>query len=165
MTDPLSIAGAVVGFISLGIEVSKGLVAFYRSYKHQGEAIARTVRKLENLLSTLKNLEKASQTRQFRRDEAEQLHDVENSINGCREIIADLQKELDKLGSSPNRGLQAAARRAGRRLAYPFRESTLRKLDEDISDFRSNLLVALNILQFKGVDDIQTDTAMRFETG
>jgi ankyrin repeat domain-containing protein 50 len=48
---------------------------------------------------------------------------------------------------------------SGRKLAYPFRESTLQKLDGDISEFRSNVLVALNVLQLKVVDDVQQDTA------
>ncbi|ERF73878.1 hypothetical protein EPUS_05890 [Endocarpon pusillum Z07020] len=146
-------------FDLLGIEVSKGLVAFYRSSKHQDETITRTVRKLENLLSTLENLELASQKRRFRPDEVKQLHNVEESVESCRGVIAELQTELDKFGNSTEKGIQAVAKRAGRKLAYPFRESTLKKLDEDISEFRSNLLVALNVLQLKRVDDIQNDTA------
>ncbi|KAF7503583.1 hypothetical protein GJ744_003611 [Endocarpon pusillum] len=159
MSDPLSIAAGVAGLISLGIEVSKGLVAFYTSFKHQDEAITRTVRKLENLLSTLENLETALQKRSFRPDEVDQLHNVEDSVESCKDVIAELQTELDKFGNSTKSGTQAAAKRAGRKLAYPFKESTLKKLDEDISELRSNLLVALNVLQLKRVDDIQNDTA------
>lgn len=38
---------------------------------------------------------------------------------------------------------------AGRRVACPFRKSTLQKLEEYISDIRRNLSIALDILQLK----------------
>src|SRR5436190_17489716 len=42
---------------------------------------------------------------------------------------------------------------------YPFRESTLKKLDEDINDMRQNLSLALDILQLRGTHSLQDDLA------
>jgi ankyrin repeat domain-containing protein 50 len=165
MADPLSVAAAVAGLISLGIQVTRGLVVFYTTCKDQDERIVRIVRRLENLLKTFGNLDQALQNRQFKADEVDQLESVAIAVENCRDIITELQIELEKFsstsekGNTTKKGIQAAAKRAGRKLAYPFRESTLQKLDEDISEFRSNVLVALNVLQLKVFDDVQQDTA------
>jgi ankyrin repeat domain-containing protein 50 len=159
MSDPLSIVAAAAGIISLGIEVSKGLIAFYSKSKNQDESVARTVHKLDNLLSTLEGLDQILRHRNLKENEVAQLRNVEDTIDSCREIVAELQFELDKFSNSPEKGIQAVFKRAGRKLTYPFRESTLQKLDEDIGEFRNNILVALSVLQVKHIDDIQDDTA------
>jgi hypothetical protein len=46
---------------------------------------------------------------------------------------------------------------AGRRVAYPFRQSTLQKLDEDTSDIRDNLSLALDVLQLGDHNKAQYD--------
>jgi ankyrin repeat domain-containing protein 50 len=159
MGDPLGVAAGVAGLISLGIQISKGMVEFYISSTNKGETIAKTTDRLKNLLSTLENLDKALQGRQFRSDEVDQLTNVENSIESCRDVIEELQIELQKFKSPSGGGIQTAAKIAGRKLAYPFKESTLRKVDEDISEIRSNLLAALSVLQLKRGDDLQNDIA------
>jgi ankyrin repeat domain-containing protein 50 len=165
MADPLSVVAAVAGLISLGIQVTRGLVVFYMTCKDQDESIVKIVCKLENLLKTLGNLDKALQNRQFKADEVDQLETIATAPEDCRDIITELQIELEKLsstsekGNTTKNGIQAAAKRAGRKLAYPFRKSTLQKLDEEISKLRSNVLVALNVLQLKVFDDVQQDTA------
>jgi len=159
MSDPLSIAAAAAGLIALGIEVSKGLIAFYSASKSQDGSVARTIRKLDKLVSTLEELDQSLQHRNPKANEGAQNQNVEDSIQNCREIVAELQFELNKFSNSPEKGIQAASKRIGRKLTYPFRESTLQKLDEDVSDFRDHLLAALSVLQLKRVDNIQDDTA------
>lgn len=156
MADPFSIAAGVAGLTSLGIRVTQGLVAYYTKYKHQDETIARTVHKLESLTSTLRTLNKASQNRSSQVDEAGELKDA---VESCQEIISELENELEKFTSTSENGIRAASKRVGRKLAYPFRESTLKKLEEDVDEFKDLVLVALNVLQFKVVDHIQQETA------
>jgi ankyrin repeat domain-containing protein 50 len=159
MSDPLSIVAAAAGLIALGIEVSKGLIAFYKKSKSQDASVARTVRKLDKLLSTLEELGQSLRHRNPKANEAAQNQNVEDSIQNCKEIVAELQFELEKVSDLPEKGIQAVSKRIGRKLTYPFKESTLQKLDEDISDFRDNLQAALSVLQLKRVDSIQEDTA------
>lgn len=46
---------------------------------------------------------------------------------------------------------------------YPFRQSTLQKLDEDIGEIRANLSSALHVLQLKDNKRIQDDiTEIKF---
>ena len=64
MADPLSIAGSVVGIISLGIQAAESLVQYYTSFRDQEDDIANVVRKLKSLLELLKGFDhEKTQTR------------------------------------------------------------------------------------------------------
>ncbi|KAF6809191.1 hypothetical protein CSOJ01_07069 [Colletotrichum sojae] len=54
-------------------------------------------------------------------------------------------------------GSNTTIKATGRRLEYPFRQSTLQKLDQDIDGLVSHLSFALSILQQKTINDIQDD--------
>ena len=155
MGDPLSTAAGTAGLISLGIQVSKGLFDFYTACRNKNDTCARTIHRLEGLLNTLEHLDNALQTRQFKADEVDQRLQLEESIESCRDVIEELQSELEKCRDSADKGIQTAVKKAGRKLAYPFRESTLQRLNEDVDELRNDLTFALNILQLKLVDDIQ----------
>jgi ankyrin repeat domain-containing protein 50 len=157
MGDPLSIAAGVAGLVSLGIQTVQGLVDFYSSYKSQNTTIARTTDKLEALLGTLQTINQTLANRQFRADEKDVIVKIENSIQSCEDLISELQEEYEKLGNSSASGIRAAIRGAGRKLTYPFRESTLKKLDEDIGDIRENLSLSLDVLQLRSAHDLQND--------
>ncbi|KAJ5510374.1 hypothetical protein N7453_002477 [Penicillium expansum] len=147
MADPLSIASGVAGFLSLGIEVTKSLVEFYSSYKGQTAALAKITLNLENLLGILRSLDDALQNRQPQTDALVQ--EIEKVANGCREIIEELRDECQKFQEHTTPSLKARIQLVGRRATYPFRESTLKKLEEDIGEIRENLSLALNVLQLR----------------
>lgn len=68
----------------------------------------------------------------------------------CKEIIQELEAECLKLQETSSTGFKGRIQSAGRRVAYPFRKGTLQKLEEDISEIRENLYLALDALQLKG---------------
>ncbi|PLB43213.1 hypothetical protein P170DRAFT_74300 [Aspergillus steynii IBT 23096] len=150
MADPLSIATGVTGLLSFGIQISESLLKFYQAYKSQDKNISHTANKLENLLTMLQSLETTLKTRRFQSDEKDLVQSVNRSIWDCEEIITELQEEgkkYDRAVTSGLDGFKETVKLAGRRAAHPFRQSTLQKLDEDISEIRNNVAVALNILQ------------------
>jgi archaellum component FlaC len=157
MTDPLSVAAGIAGLISFGIQVTESLVKFYTSYKGQDTDVARTTENLEGLLDTLKFLQAAVETRTFRRDEQDQIKNIESSIRKCDDLIRELQEECEKLDKALISGIKGTIKAAGRRAVYPFRQSTLQKLDEDISEIRDNLLLALDVLQLRDHKNTQDD--------
>lgn len=63
-----------------------------------------------------------------------------------------LHDECQKFSKPSSTGLKAAVKVLGGRVAYPFRQSTIQKLDEDIRKIRANLSFALNVSQ---LDDTQ----------
>ena len=156
--DPLSITGGVVGIVSLGIQVTQGLLKYYSAYKRQKSDIAHTTKKLERLLDILGFLDDklAQQGSTFK--EQALLEKAKESIQGCGECICDLQNEYDKFKDNSANDLHAAARTIARRLAYPFRQSTLQKLDEDVDEIVSHLSLAMQLLDASKVQDDLEDT-------
>src|SRR2546423_3362835 len=157
MTDPLSVAAGIAGLISLGIQVTESLVKFYTSYNGQDTDVARTTGRLESLLSTFRFLHAALQSRIFRPDEQGLIKNIESSIYKCDELIQELKEECEKFNKASISGIKGTIKVAGRRAAYPFRQSTLQKLDEDISEIRDNLSLALEVLQLRDHKNTQDD--------
>jgi len=157
MTDPLSVAGSAAGLISLGVQVTESLVDFYNAYKDLDSDLVVMTRKLECLLKIFYSLEKAIADRNFQEDERDLIRNIETSIRACDELIQELQDECKKLSKTPSNGVGAAFRIAGRRAAYPFRKSTLQKLDENIDGIRTSLSFALEVLQLQDNTKTQDD--------
>ncbi len=157
MTDPFSVAAGVAGLITLGIQVTKSLVEFYTSYRGQDTDVARTTGNLESLLSTFRCLDDALQSRIFRPDEQGLIKNIESSLYKCDELIQELKKECKRFDKASISGIKGTIKVAGRRAAYPLRQSTLQKLEENISEIRENLSLALEVLQLRDHQTTQDD--------
>jgi len=144
MADPLSIAGAAVGVISLAIQGCQGLVQYYGSWKDSENNIAKMIASTETLVKMLKSLRVILEEETF----SDQVREaVEESVRGCATAVGELNVEIVKVRKSDKTTLTGKTQMAVRRLSYPFRESTLFKLQKIIADMRENLLLAVEILQ------------------
>ena len=90
-------------------------------------------------------------------DERSLIQSIETSIKSCDEMIRELQHECQEISNPSSNGTRAAIKLAGRRVTYPFRQSTLLKLDEDVDGLRANLSTALDVLQLKDNQRMQDD--------
>ncbi|KAL2755800.1 hypothetical protein ACRALDRAFT_1064199, partial [Sodiomyces alcalophilus JCM 7366] len=148
MADPLSL-------LSLGVSVSKALIKYYEAYRDRGSAVDHTAGKLAHLLDFLENLHRQLDARPARPGDDDLLSSVRSCIEDCTEAIQGLEDELDKFKNTPRQGIRAGALAATRRVTYPFRQSTLQKLDEDVDDIMSCLSVAVQVLQQNDIGNIQ----------
>jgi hypothetical protein len=155
--DGLSVAARVAGVVALGIQVTQYLIDFYEVCKAQKSYIANTAKELENLLGVLDSLHRQLKSRKFRPDEQDLLQNIEGLIQVCEESIHELQTKIEKFKNSPRDGLRATLRSTTDQLAYPFKESTLRKLDADIDEIVPHLSLALQLLQQKDIINVQDD--------
>lgn len=155
MADPLAIASGIAGLLSLGIQVTQSLVSFYTTHKDQDTDLGKVARNLDNLQHIFRVLNVAVEERRLQADTHDLLREVEKAVQKCEEIIIELQNECEKFHKDSATGLTDRVKVAGRRAAYPFRKSTLQKLEEDISDIRENLSFALAVLQLKSQSQIQ----------
>ncbi|KAJ5650642.1 uncharacterized protein N7484_004365 [Penicillium longicatenatum] len=158
MADPLSIASGVAGLLSLGIQVTQSLVDFYSAFKHQTSDIAKITQSLESLLAIFRSLGGALQDRQPGTDAL--LQEIMKSTQGCHAIIKELQAECQKFQKTSAAGYTSRIKFFGRQATYPFRKSTLQKLEEDIEEIQDRLSLALNVLQLKNqnrLDDGMSD--------
>ena len=145
MSDPLSVAGSAVGIISMSLTVCQGLIQYYVSWKDYSQHVDRLVKSLQIFLHTLELLNQAIRGFPF---EADTVAHVERSISSCQHGVDSLQKKLDKVKSIdlPDRPIYSKILTQGRRLLYPFRESTLTKLQEIISELKDNLTLTMSTL-------------------
>jgi len=74
------------------------------------------------------------------------IKNVQRSIAACTSGIQELQDELAKVQEVKGSNVLSKVHEHGRRLLYPFRESTLLKLREIVSDIRASLVLAMNTL-------------------
>ena len=147
MADPLSISASIVSLVSLGIQVTGSLVSFYNSYKDQDTDIPRITENLKSLQSAFQYFETALQSRIFTPDEQHLIKTIESSTQRCQKLIHELEEECKKFNKAKRSGIIGLVKVAGSRAAYPFRQSTLIKLGEDIDEIRKNLSLALDVLQ------------------
>ena len=157
MADPFSVTGGILTLISFGVQVIDSFVKFYTLYKDQDSDVARTTTKLESLLGTLRFLGTALQRRTFQPDEQDLIKNIESSACNCDELIRELSEEYEKFDRTSTAGIEGIIRVAGRRLAYPFRRSTLEKLNEAIDEIRHNLSLALDVLHLRDHKNTQDD--------
>ena len=158
MAEPLSIAGSAVGIVSLGLTVVQSLIQFYSSYKNQDSELKHMVMNLESLGITFSLIDKDLLDRKFQVQERGTVDKVENLIEECNEFIQELKEECSRLKQSAS-GTKGAISKAGKRLAYPFRKSTLEKLNENIGEIRANVSTALDALQLRDSTAIRDDVA------
>ncbi|ERF74783.1 hypothetical protein EPUS_03167 [Endocarpon pusillum Z07020] len=157
--DPFSAAAGIAGLISLGVQVTGSLVKFYTSYKGQEIDATRTTAKLQTLLSTFQLIQATLQSRTFQPNEQDLIKNIESSIHQCDELIHELEEECKKCEKASATSINATIRATGRRAAYPFRQSTLQKLDEAIGEILQILSLALDVLQLRDHKNIQDDIA------
>ncbi|KAL2859852.1 ankyrin repeat domain-containing protein [Aspergillus lucknowensis] len=150
-----AIASGIAGLLSLGIQVTQSLVNFYTVYKDQDTDLAKLTQNLDNLQSIFRALDVAVEDRRSQADTQDLLREVKNAVQKCEEVITELQSECEKFQNDSTAGLKDRVKIAGRRAAYPFRKSTLQKLEEDVSDIREHLSFALDVLQLKSQSQVQ----------
>ena len=145
----MDIAAGTAGFISLGIQILQSLTNYYQAYKSQHHKVVSTTQKIKDLLELLKLLEDEIQARRSRPDYKRCLDVVAQCDASCKDTVKELQTVLDKVKVSPTQSALSTIKVAATKLGYPFRESTLIKIEEEVADFRNNLAAALSILQLK----------------
>jgi hypothetical protein len=142
----LDVAAGVVGIISFGIQLAQGILQYYGSWKDQDRDVANMCASLDGLSKTLAVL-----------SETFQQHDppglsiqkrVVESVDRVNKEMKKLEDELKKVQNieSAKPGVRAAMRRHVRRGLYPFKEETLQKIQNAVSEARSELNTTLQVL-------------------
>ena len=157
MTDPFSIGAGAVGIISLAIQVTQSLVKIYDSYKDRDSDLKGVDKRLTALTTSLEALENIVKDPNYVEEHGDLCRSVQSSIEDCSDYVQELVEECQKFEQNPNTGAVSKIKVTGRRLAYPFRQSTIQKLDENISGIRSNVAFALGVLQAQTSQALKDD--------
>lgn len=157
MGDPLSVAAGVAGLISLGIQTTQHLVDYYTLYKNRDEDLLKTVKQLQILLQSLRSVDTEVHARNWRSADSALLGIIEESIHASEDTIRELEIVLKKLRTEPSQNFGSKIKASSRRVAYPFKRSTLEKLNEDVDDCCDHLSIALQALELREHQNTQND--------
>lgn len=149
----------IAGIVSVGIQACEGLVNYYNAWKSSKKENIDMIKSIESLLANLALLKSVLQSPAFNQAMAVT---VESRILDCRDSITELRDELKKIMvckpsavddddltarlNHESKGFKNKMMEQGRRMLYPFRKSTLMSLQESIEHVRSNLVLAMDIL-------------------
>lgn len=155
MGDPLSAASSIAGIISIGLTVTGGLVRYYSAWKGYDEDIAITTQAIARLDANLQLLKDSIQSNIAQGYRAAE--EVNASITQCETGILKLQKLLEKI-KTKEPGLPRPKENEfmkklgdqGQRILYPFRQGTLGKLRDVVSELSDNVAPAVHALQMYG---------------
>jgi hypothetical protein len=147
MGEALGVASSAIGIISHGIQTARGILWYYGAWKSQDNDISNMRASLENLTETLEVLSEAIKPPATFSVNVKD--NVEKSIHAFKGTLGRLEDELRKVEDTapPKSGARSTIRRHVRRILYPFREATLAKIQGAVSEARSNLTLALDVLK------------------
>ena len=140
MADP-------VGVVSLGIEVTKGILKFYEGYQDFDKDVSHTSQIVLHLQHSLLLVQPYLSDSSARQEVRQQ---ISSCLRSSSECIEKLQLKLRKIQGSPipitSSGLNSILRAHATKSLYPFRRSTLMKLVEMTADSQARLHIALAAL-------------------
>ena len=154
MTEPLSVSGTAVGIVSLGLTVCQSLVNYYQSWKSFDADVASTCDLVNQLNIALGLVHETLQSESITGRRA--VPQIDAILTKCRDGITQLDKRLGKIKvKGPNQQPQGRGDLARvfeqqrKRLLYPFRQGTLGKLRDVVTELLGVLepaIVSLNLL-------------------
>ena len=142
MGDPFSIAGSAVSVISLGIQVCSGLLPYYEAFKSYDSYGIRVYGKLDGLKTTLVTLQESLE--RLAPTSASAVENTRRKILSCQtgfQVIEQTWKDCQRSSSSD--GIRQKVQNVRRRIAFPFKKSTLQDLDALMTDLQLNLDTAI----------------------
>lgn len=155
--EAFGVAGSAVGVISLGIQATQYLFDFYTAVKNLESNAADTTKRLGELLELLEILQDQIKDREFLDHECALLARITSLVENCEEYIEELREEVEKFKTKSTDDIRNKARAAGRRLAYPFRQSTLRNLSDDIDGLLTHLSLAQKLMLQNDMTHVKDD--------
>ena len=143
----MDITGSAVGIVSLGIQVCQGLLNYYDSWKSYRTDISTAYDGIACLYKTFTLLQDTLSSSGLDPARVEQAH---KCLDSCDDALHKVKKKLGKLQTHPLPcGFRQKTSATVQRSLYPFKESTLAKLRELVSDLYEQLSLALQVLQLE----------------
>ena len=143
--DPLSVAAGVAGFVSLGITVCDGLMAYCRDYRSRDKDILLLGQHAERLQAVVRGIErrKCPSSGGFIAD-ASLADSMQQCLSACDVCILDCKTIRRKYSKAEGPGRHGKS--AVRQLLYPFQREQFESVRAQMREFHSALLSYLMLL-------------------
>ena len=139
-------AGAVVGVVSLALQVLQGLSQYYSQFKAFDDTIAQTTHRVERLRGILVAVD--GPVRKLEVDNSPISEQVRLAITSCEVGLGKLQEIVEKCSKTQIGGKFLSPLQAVKnRVLFPFRKSTLDDLGTYLGGVQANLDTILQALQ------------------
>lgn len=146
MSDPVSVAGTAVGVVSLGLFLCQGVTEYLQALECRKEDIESTSRQVDCLQSALNVIKLVLPKLSSDSQNAKQV--VERCLHLCEDDMKRLAKRLDELKDGSNSdSLNQKLRLQARKLAYPFKQGSLRRLEDSVVKINAILSTALQAVE------------------
>ena len=134
-------AGSAVGIVSLGLNVTQGLISYFGKWRGCFEETKAIRESLNTLLQNLRNVDRLLSSP----DLGHHTHaSISSACANCKPNIEKLQRKLDKFPKPPAEAhFRSQIDKETWRLLYPFKQDKLAQLVEIVADVRANLHFAL----------------------
>ncbi|TGO34389.1 hypothetical protein BHYA_0199g00130 [Botrytis hyacinthi] len=141
------VLGTAVGVVSLGLQVSQGIVSYYSAYRDQAEEIDGIAQRTQALHTTLKHLQESLGS--FRSNHTSAVALVAATVASCADNIRTLQTTLQKCQLSVPIGTGEKICFLGKKAIFPFRQATLQRLENIVGKLQANVDMAIMALQLE----------------
>ena len=134
MADPLAVAGLAVGVLSLGLEVSGGIVTYIDALNCRSKDIASVEQQNDLLQKSLKVI--ATSLSRLRPDHAEAAAVVIGCLDSCKKELSALNTLVSDLSACDKSTTSWNERLMGKekKLLYPFNRPKVQQLEARISN-------------------------------
>lgn len=144
MGTPFDAAAGAAGLVSIGLTACKGILEYYNKYQSFRSDLAEACTTIGLLEDTLKDIESKLQSNDLTLSRKDH---IGRCVSACKEGILELYITLAKIQKGPPL-LQ--------KMVYPFKESTMSKGLQRISELQKSLtgaFLGLNMYVIFGNDD------------
>lgn len=150
MGDPLAVAGPVTGLLSLGLQVSGGIITYIDALDCREAEIASAKRQNDTLQTLLKAVNASLISLQ--RDQPAVTLAVQPCVDACNDELKKLGELVAKLAPKPPPPSGGGSQRSkwkgrGDKLRYPFSRPKLQQLEERLRNANASLQLALQTVE------------------
>ncbi|KAI0841425.1 hypothetical protein F5Y06DRAFT_308245 [Hypoxylon sp. FL0890] len=154
MMDPLSISASAAGLISLGLQVSSGIIGYCKVYRSREADLVQLVqhaRELDSFLGLIRDRTMASQTPNT---------DIDSLLQGCRTVCDACLGDIKQLNAKytslkPVHGFNGRRKGFIQSLKYSFDKGKLDDLRSQLQGFNAKLQGYLQLINLDATRDIR----------
>ncbi|KAK7934584.1 hypothetical protein PG985_000079 [Apiospora marii] len=164
MADPLSVAGLAAGVVSLGIQVTGGLVSYLDAIRSREEDLRLAKQYVGSIQAAINHIDSSPSCTQ-----ASQMASasIKFSVDACKAQLKGLEALVNKLSSTPGSSatLRSKLRDTSKKLAYAYRRQDVKELEERLSRANSSLQGAMQAIGLDVQHSMnETLTTVRIDT-
>lgn len=131
MADPLSVAGLAAGLVSLGLQVTGGLVSYVGAIRSRPKDLASANGYINSIRAAINHINSSSARTQASQTASDS---IKLSVDACRDELKALEELIVKLSTSQHGGttVRGKIRDGSKKLTYAFHRPDIKELEDKL---------------------------------